>query len=123
MPRTLPDDLTQMPADERLQLIDALWDSLDDGQVPVSEEQLAELNRRRDAIQEQLRRKLADELDRHFTLLSEAPRQFPVAFRDVRRAVVSRFPYSIYFFIEPGTVVVIAVMHNRRDPSLWQSRL
>jgi plasmid stabilization system protein ParE len=76
-----------------------------------------------DAIQEQLRRKLADELDRHFTRLSEAPRQFPVAFRDVRRAVVSRFPYSIYFFIEPGTVVVIAVMHNRRDPSLWQSRL
>jgi putative addiction module component (TIGR02574 family) len=49
MPRTLPDDLTQMPADERLQLIDALWDSLDEGQVPVSEEQLAELNRRRDA--------------------------------------------------------------------------
>ena len=29
MPRTLPDDLTQMPADERLQLIDALWDAAD----------------------------------------------------------------------------------------------
>ncbi len=47
MPRTLPDDLNELPPDERLALIGALWDSLDQERIAVSDEQLAELDRRR----------------------------------------------------------------------------
>jgi putative addiction module component (TIGR02574 family) len=40
-----------MPAEERLALIDALWDSLDDGHLKLTDEQLAALQRRRDAAE------------------------------------------------------------------------
>jgi plasmid stabilization system protein ParE len=35
---------------------------------------------------------------------------------------VRRFPYSIYYLIESGQIVILAVFHARRDPTIWQSR-
>jgi plasmid stabilization system protein ParE len=46
-----------------------------------------------------------------------------VVYQDVRRAVVQRFPFSVYYQVEPGQVVVIAVFHGRRDPAIWQGRV
>jgi plasmid stabilization system protein ParE len=54
--------------------------------------------------------------------IARAPEQFPVARSPIRRALVRRFPYAIYFFPEPGQTVVIGVLHVRRDPHVWQSR-
>ncbi len=33
-----------------------------------------------------------------------------------------RFPYSIYYRMEGNEVVVLGVLHIRRDPKEWQSR-
>ena len=41
---------------------------------------------------------------------------------DVRCAKVRRFPYAVYYRIEPDRVVVIAVFHGKRDPRVWQRR-
>jgi plasmid stabilization system protein ParE len=38
---------------------------------------------------------------------------------EVRRAVVSRFPYAVFYRIEPRRVVVLAVIHTARDPQVW----
>ena len=40
------DEITRLSADERLALIAALWDSLDDDQIPLTTAQQAELERR-----------------------------------------------------------------------------
>jgi len=40
----------------------------------------------------------------------------------MRRTVVRQFPYGIYFRVHDRFVVVIAVMHARRDPRRWRSR-
>ena len=45
-----------------------------------------------------------------------------VAYKDIRRAVIRRFPYSVFYRVDPDRVTVIAVFNNRRDPALWQSR-
>ncbi|EAW34665.1 type II toxin-antitoxin system RelE/ParE family toxin [Lyngbya sp. PCC 8106] len=50
------------------------------------------------------------------------PESYPVVYRDVRRAVVRRFPYAIYYRIISSRVIVIAVFHGRRDPKSWQKR-
>ena len=50
------------------------------------------------------------------------PEQYPVVRGDVRRALVDRFPYAVFFRMRRGQVVVIAVAHHRRDPRVWQSR-
>jgi putative addiction module component (TIGR02574 family) len=41
-----PDEITRLSPDERLALIEQLWDSLDDDQVPLTPAQQAELQRR-----------------------------------------------------------------------------
>lgn len=42
---------------------------------------------------------------------------------NVRRALVSRFPFSIYFEIEEGLITIFAILHQRRSPDYWKSRI
>ena len=55
--------------------------------------------------------------------LHETPEKFPVVHGDVRRVRARRFPYSIYFRVRTAQVVVVAVFHARRDPSVWKRRV
>jgi plasmid stabilization system protein ParE len=51
------------------------------------------------------------------------PRAFPVVHRrDVRRAVVSGFPYQVFYRLRGDLLVVIAVTHSSRHPRHWQRR-
>jgi toxin ParE1/3/4 len=50
------------------------------------------------------------------------PRQFPVVFKNVRRALLRRFPYSLLFILEDEVLLVIACFHASRDPLHWQKR-
>jgi hypothetical protein len=54
--------------------------------------------------------------------ISENPYQYPLVYRDVRRALLTRFPYGVFYRIGPREVRVIAIMHLARDPSRWQRR-
>lgn len=45
--------------------------------------------------------------------------QFPVIYRDIRRALTHRFPYGIFFLTSDN---FIAVMHTAREPGKWRSR-
>jgi plasmid stabilization system protein ParE len=54
--------------------------------------------------------------------MSDNPRQFPVVFKNVRRALLRRFPYSLFFVVEDDALIVIACFHASRDPSHWQER-
>jgi len=43
-------------------------------------------------------------------------------YKDVRRGVVRRFPYSVLYRIKSNQVRVLAVFHSSRDPAIWQAR-
>jgi len=43
-------------------------------------------------------------------------------YKDVRRIVAKRFPFSVYFRAEVRRVVVLAVFHGSPDPAIWQRR-
>ncbi len=47
------------------------------------------------------------------------PELFISVHGDVRRAIVSRFPFAIFYLVEPRRVVVLRVLHTARDPKLW----
>lgn len=40
-----------------------------------------------------------------------------------RRCRTNRFPYGIVYQVRDDTILVVAVMHLRRHPETWQSRL
>ena len=52
--------------------------------------------------------------------------QGPLGYQDlrsgIRRALLRRFPYAVYFAIEGDVIVVLAVLHAGRDPAEWQRR-
>ena len=54
-----------------------------------------------------------------FDLIGPFPEMFAVAQGDVRRAIVSRFPYAVFYRVEPRRIVVLAVLHTARDPRRW----
>ena len=61
-------------------------------------------------------------VDKIVKAIAENPEQFPSVRKDIRRAVLRRFPYSIFYRILSGHVVVIACFHGKRNPRLWRSR-
>jgi hypothetical protein len=36
--------------------------------------------------------------------------------------LVSGFPYCLYFALVDDRIVVVGVLHARRDPAVWRSR-
>lgn len=58
-----------------------------------------------------------------FDAIERYPEMFAQIHGEVRRALVSRFPYGVFYRMESRRVVVLAVLHTARDPRLWpQSR-
>lgn len=56
------------------------------------------------------------------TAISENPLRFPLVYRDVRRALLKRFPYGVFFRVRANQIRVLAIMHLSRDTSRWQRR-
>jgi plasmid stabilization system protein ParE len=50
------------------------------------------------------------------------PEAFPVVHRDVRRALLHRFPYCVFYIITDKRIVVLACLHGHRDPNVWEGR-
>lgn len=40
----------------------------------------------------------------------------------IRRAVLHRFPYSVFYGIDAERIEVFAVLHHCRDPASWRER-
>ncbi len=62
------------------------------------------------------------ELNHAVQRLSVNPFQFPVVFADIRRGLLRRFPYALFFRIADDAVFVMACFHSSRDPRIWQAR-
>ncbi len=54
--------------------------------------------------------------------IRERPQLFPVAAHNIRRALVDRFPYGIFFIDHDDAVIVIGILHLHRDPETWRAR-
>lgn len=61
-------------------------------------------------------------LDRVFARIESGPLQFSLVMADVRRALLGRFPFGVFFFVDDHAAVVIAVMHLHRHRNSWQDR-
>ncbi len=48
--------------------------------------------------------------------------QYPIVSGRTQRALVRRFPFGVFFIVEPDSIAVTACFHCRRDPRRWQLR-
>jgi len=42
---------------------------------------------------------------------------------NIRRKLVNKFPFGIFYRIDPEEIVIIAIMHLRRHPDYWIDRV
>ncbi|QSV56072.1 MAG: type II toxin-antitoxin system RelE/ParE family toxin [Dolichospermum sp. UKL201] len=63
-----------------------------------------------------------DCVDNMLNRICQMPESYAIVYLDVRRTVVRRFPYAIYYRIVSSRVIVTAIFHSRRDPKSWQTR-
>jgi plasmid stabilization system protein ParE len=61
-------------------------------------------------------------LQKTMQTIGEQPDRYPEVEPRVREALVSGWPYCVYYQIHDDHVMVIAVFHSSRDPAIWQWR-
>ena len=67
--------------------------------------------------------RLASEVRATIRKVVENPDRWRVLEDDVRRCLVRVFPYSVLYTVEPEYVLIIAIMHGKREPGYWRKRL
>jgi toxin ParE1/3/4 len=72
---------------------------------------------------ESRRRGLGDEflnaIEVSFVRLRSNPYLYSTVRGGLRRVHLRRFPFSVFFTVEDGVVVVLAIVHGRRHPRVW----
>ena len=66
---------------------------------------------------------LAD-MDSVIEMIEQAPEICPIVYRELRRALLHRFPYSVYYRLLPSVtpIEVRGCVHQRRHPRTWRRR-
>lgn len=64
-----------------------------------------------------------DAVDSCLNSLDQFPTRNALLYKQVRRALLRRFPYGIFYVVEGETVSVIACLHASRNPRRWKQRV
>jgi plasmid stabilization system protein ParE len=74
-------------------------------------------------ISPRLSARLGNELDAIYRSILEHPQSYPVVYKTFRRALLHRFPYSVFYVMDPPVVLIVGVVHQARDEETWKRRL
>jgi plasmid stabilization system protein ParE len=70
-----------------------------------------------------LGREFREAVDAAITRIADNPLAYPERYRGVRRALLRRFPYVLWYRPLDDVVVILACVHGRRDPRAIRARL
>ena len=73
-------------------------------------------------ISRQLANDFIHRIDEAIALAQERPLAFQLVHRTFRRILVHRFPYALFYHADETRIVVVAVLHQARDPETLESR-
>lgn len=71
---------------------------------------------------EKLGNKFAEEVDNTFVQIKRNPKQFEKPYKEIRKALVNRFPFIIFFTIKNKTIYILAIFHSSRNPKIIKER-
>lgn len=61
-------------------------------------------------------------LENCLTSIQRRPEGCAVVHKTVRRALLRKFPYGVFYVHDGRTITVVACFHASRDPKSWQAR-
>lgn len=65
---------------------------------------------------------LIEALESMFEVIGRSPGLYAETQRGVRRALLSRFPYGVFYATKGAIVSILGVVHTSRDPRSWPRR-
>ena len=74
------------------------------------------------AQQDGLELELRDTIDAALARIGEHPELYAEVDPGIRRAVLGKFPYAIFYRMRADVIEVLAILHHRRDPLVWRAR-
>jgi plasmid stabilization system protein ParE len=65
---------------------------------------------------------LVEEVEITLNNIVANPKQFPIVKKDIRKGLVNRFPFAIYFVFKNYIINVLSIFHASRNPTVWKKR-
>jgi toxin ParE1/3/4 len=65
-------------------------------------------------------REFVGEVDTALARIVANPEQYEVVHREIRHAILRRFPYGVFYSIRASRISVFAVLHLKRDEIQWK---
>jgi hypothetical protein len=63
------------------------------------------------------------EIENKIQVIQSNPYLCSIIKKDIRKALVKRFPFGIYYFVNSDVINIFAVIHFSRNPKTWKHRL
>jgi plasmid stabilization system protein ParE len=73
-------------------------------------------------VSRELANDFVSSIDDAIALARERPLAFQIVHRTFRRVLVHRFPYALFYHPTEDHIIVVAVLHQARDPEILDSR-
>jgi toxin ParE1/3/4 len=89
---------------------------------PEAECEYSEVIRYYLEINARLAEDFIEEIEHGMAAIQRHPLAWRLITSDVRRYLVHRFPFGIYYTCDTDFVTIWAVMHLSREPDYWKSR-
>ena len=67
--------------------------------------------------------KSISEIQNSLERIKANPRANQIVEKEIRRSLISKFPFGILYATENDTVYVLAVMHLKKKPFYWLNRM
>lgn len=61
-------------------------------------------------------------LDEAVLSLQYNPHSYQIVYQNIRRVLLHRFPYAVFYIIENDKIIVLACLHQRRHPDEWLNK-
>lgn len=93
--------------------------------LKISDRALREMGEAYEWYEEQvtgLGTEFLEALDAQFELIARSPQLYAETQRGVRRALLSRFPYGVFYAFKGKIVSILGVVHTSRHPRRWPRR-
>ncbi len=62
-------------------------------------------------------------LEESYVKITRNPKLYQDIYKSVKRKLVRRFPYGIFFVLLEDMIIVLAVLHTKREPQEWHGRV
>jgi len=70
-----------------------------------------------------LGKRFIEEFNKGIVRIRQHPESWPRIRDNIRKCILNKFPYTIFYAVEPKLVIITAVAHQRRKPDYWIDRL